>query len=110
MAQTVTVPAEATLLPALLVAQATLQLLDLATTALALEAGGVEANPVSRLLIAHGWWLYGLVKLTVAAAFLALWPLVVRLEAAERRLVTAGMVGFGAFMAAVVLNNAMIAA
>lgn len=89
---------------------AVLQMLDLATTFLALQAGGMEANPISRALIeGGGWWAYGGVKVFVALCFLALHPTLRAMARPEQRFITGTMVAFGAFMAFVVVNNALIA-
>ncbi len=97
-------------LQGLLVAQALLQILDLATTFLALQAGGWEANPVSRGIIeGPGWLAYGAVKLALAAAFLGLWPVTRMLDGWEGRITIAGMAIFAVVMTGVVVNNALIA-
>ncbi len=111
MSETVALEARPTIpaLALLLIAQAALQLLDLTTTFLAMQGGAVEANPVSRAVIeGPGWWAYGALKVTLAAAFLGLWPLTCRLSVGERRLVGAAMGSFAAIMVAVVVNNAWI--
>jgi hypothetical protein len=96
-------------LQVLLVVHAILQLLDLGTTFMALNAGGIEANPISRSLIDGGWLAYGSIKIVVAAAFLSLWPIGAWLEARETRLVAGLMAAFALFMGFVVVNNARIA-
>lgn len=96
-------------LQGLLVAQAALQVLDLLTTFLALQAGGVEANPFSRAIISGpGWFAYGAIKLALAAAFLGLWPITRMLDGWEARVTIAGMALFAVIMTAVVVNNALI--
>ncbi len=99
-----------TLLQALLIAQACLQLLDLASTYIAIQAGGYEANPVSRALIeGPGWFAYGAVKVALALAFIGLWPVARELDGIEGRITAISMGLFCMVMAGVVVNNAIIA-
>lgn len=111
MSETITLraPPPVSILALVLAGQAVLQLLDLATTFLALQEGAVEANPVSRAMIEDGgWWVYGAVKVLLAAAFVAILPLTRDLRGGERRFVLASMGIFAALMLAVVVNNALI--
>ncbi len=96
---------------ALCATQALLQVLDLASTTWALGNGAVEANPISRAVLdGPGWWAYATIKFSLAAVFLALWPLVASLTGGARRLVVASFAGFAVLMLGVVLNNIIVAA
>ncbi len=84
-----------------------LQLADVVSTGLALGAGAVEANPVSRALMGNlsfaGW---AAVKVLLAAAFIAAAPLLRTIRSTgEARFLLAASVGFAGMMQLVVVSN-----
>lgn len=87
-----------------------LQLGDFVSTYVALSAGGVEANPITRSVLEHhGWMGFFVMKCLAASAFVVLWPMMAWLSPKDARVTTIAMGIFAAIMALVVVNNAVVA-